>query len=230
MAKPKPVTVELIPPGSEAGAIMYAAMNRLIEAHHEELTQARIALAWNMAWKMDADGRITLGKCKRASDLEREFAPFDFVILLNREFYENGEVTNAQRAALLDHELSHAAPKLDQGGEQVEDARGRKVWRIRKHDVEEFAGVIERNGTYKADLEAFARALSAASKSGQGELFSEPVSDSASAGRARAIDGVIRGMVECMRPRGGSGVASVEITSGGRGVRLNRDGSTEAVG
>lgn len=220
MAKPKPVTVELIPPDSDAGAIMYAAMNRLIEAHHEELTQARIALAWNMAWKMDADGRITLGKCKRSSDLDREFAPFDFVILLNREFYENGDVTNAQRAALLDHELSHAAPKLDQDGDQVEDARGRKVWRIRKHDVEEFAGVIERNGTYKADLEAFAGALAAASKSGQGELFAA----------ADIAPTVVRGVFERMRPQRGSGVESVEITSGGRGVRLHADGSTEAVG
>ncbi len=39
------------------------------------------------------------------------------------------------------------------------DTRGRKVWRLRKHALEEFAAVVERHGIYKRDIEAFVRAL-----------------------------------------------------------------------
>lgn len=35
---------------------------------------------------------------------------------------------------------------------------------------------------------------------------------------------------EAMRPKPGSGIDSVEITSGGKGIKLNADGSNEAVG
>mgnify|MGYP001601445371 CR=1 FL=1 len=36
---------------------------------------------------------------------------------------------------------------------------GRQIYRIRKHDLEEFADVVERYGTYKRDLELFPMAL-----------------------------------------------------------------------
>jgi hypothetical protein len=159
MAKPKRVTCELIHPKSEAGKAMYPLLAELVTAHHDDLFDARIALAWNMSWKCDTDGHLKLGKCKKASDLDREFAPFDFVILLSRSFYEDARVSDDQRRALIDHEISHATVKLARDGEPAVDERGRQVWRIRKHDVEEFAAIAERYGCWKRDLEEFARAL-----------------------------------------------------------------------
>ena len=53
----------------------------------------------------------------------------------------------------------HAARKYDDKGEPVIDERGRPVYRMRKHDIEEFADVVARYGCYKADLESFAAAL-----------------------------------------------------------------------
>jgi hypothetical protein len=158
--KPKSVSYRLISRDDPTmGPGMYALLDELVDAHHSDLREARIALAWCMSWKPDVDGRVTLGQCKKASDLDRELAPFDFVILLRRAFWLDLRVNDAQRAALLDHELCHAARKFDDNGEPVVDERGRNVYRVRKHDIEEFTAIVHRHGTYKADLEDFAAAL-----------------------------------------------------------------------
>lgn len=158
-AKPKRVSYELIARDDIFGAPMYSMLRELVAEHHHELRDARIALAWCTSWKSDADGRITLGKCKKASDLDRELAAFDFVILLSRLFWRNDAVADKQRRALLDHELMHAAVKHDDRGEPARDERDRIVYRIRKHDLEEFSAIVERYGTYTRDLETFAAAL-----------------------------------------------------------------------
>lgn len=157
--KPKKVAYRLIPARSFdlLEASLYAQLHELIAAHHEDLRDARIALAWCTSWKADVDGQMTIGKCKRASDLDREMVDFDFIILLNEGFCLMA--SDAQRRALLDHELCHAALKYDKSGEPVEDERGRKVYRTRKHDVEEFACIVERHGLYKHDLERFAQSF-----------------------------------------------------------------------
>jgi hypothetical protein len=157
--RPKRVSYELIPRDSVIGDPMYAQLDDLVRDYHSEITDARIALAWCTSWKPDVDGRVVLGKCKKASDLDRELAAFDFVILLSRRFWRHEDVTDAQRTALLDHELCHAALAYDEKGAPVEDERGRKVYRIRKHDIEEFTDIVARHGCYKADLEQFAAAL-----------------------------------------------------------------------
>jgi hypothetical protein len=166
---PKAITYQLIGREDELTSGMYDLLDRLVAEHHEELERgcARIVLAWCTSWKPDVDGRVTIGKCKKASDLDRELAPFDFVILLSKHFWLGASET--QRAALIDHELMHAAVKYDDAGEPVIDARGRTVFRTRKHDLEEFADVVARHGCYKRDLEHFARALDRARvRSGSG--------------------------------------------------------------
>lgn len=161
MKREKPIAYALIDPDSDIGRPMYERLHRLIAQHHVELdrTNARIALAWAKSWKADVDGRVTLGKCKKASDLDRELAPYDFVILLNRWFWLDSRVTDEQRQALLDHELMHAAVAYDDAGEIKRDERGRAVFRTRKHDLEEFSDIVDRHGVWKRDIEAFARAL-----------------------------------------------------------------------
>lgn len=138
---------------------MYALMEDLVEKYHEDLREARIGLAWCTSWRPDVDGRVTIGKCRKASDLDRELQAFDFIILLSKSYWLSLDVTNESRRALLDHELSHAAVKYDDKGEPVYDERGRKVYRTRRHDIEEFTGVVRRHGIYKRDLEQFAQAL-----------------------------------------------------------------------
>ena len=55
-------------------------------------------------------------------------------------------------------ELCHAAASSDEDG-PVYDERGRRVFRTRKHDIEEFYSIVQRHGCYKRDLELFAEVL-----------------------------------------------------------------------
>ena len=122
--------------------------------------EAKIALAWRLALKPDQDGLLILGKCVKVSDLNKEFADFDFIILLNRDVWNDIQFTREKKLALLDHELSHAGPAEDsETGEQKMDSRGRLIWRLKRHEIEEFSGVVARHGTYKRDLERFAEVL-----------------------------------------------------------------------
>lgn len=180
LALGKKVNYTLIRSDEPAGKPMYALLRELVDKNHEELRPARIALAWHLGWKPDVDGVKKLGACRKASDLDRELArgesAWDFVVMLSSDFWTHPTVEDKQRRALLDHELCHAAPKLDpRTGDQQEDERGRKLWRLRKHDIEEFSDVVRRHGTYKRDLENFYRDLQVGVK--QAELFdpkSEP--------------------------------------------------------
>jgi len=127
-------------------------------AEHKAIGAARIALAWMIRVKGDVDGRVVLGKMKKAGELERELHGFDAVLILNEDHWRILE--SPQRLALVDHELCHLAPSIDPKTlDQREDAHGRKKWRIRKHEIEEFGGVIARNGIWKSDLVAIAEAV-----------------------------------------------------------------------
>ena len=155
--KGKKVNYELIDRETVVGRSMYMRVRDLVADFHDHLNDARIALAWCTSWTPDVDGRLVLGKLRKASDLEREFHEFDFVVLLNKLFWNDEKVTDAQRVALLDHELCHASRAHDQrSGAPLCDERGRAVWRTRKHDIEEFSDIIHRHGVYKRDLEIFA--------------------------------------------------------------------------
>lgn len=156
MGKPKAINFELI---ENRSSEPYKILAEIRDEFHEDTAGARIALAWRKALKADSDGHLILGKCVKASDLQRELAEWDFVILLNREVWQDPGFTVEKKRALLDHEMCHAAVAEDKEGEPRFDERGRRVWRIRKHDIEEFRGVVERHGCYKGDLEAFAEAL-----------------------------------------------------------------------
>ena len=156
--KPKRINFQLIPPGG--GHESYKIMAELRTKYHTSISAAKIALAWRIGLKADVDGHLLLGKCVKASDLNREVAPYDFVILLNRQVWDDCDFDRTKKIALLDHELCHAEIVLDKKTlEPKYDERGRNLYRVRKHDIEEFKAIVERHGCYKRDLEEFAKAL-----------------------------------------------------------------------
>ena len=167
----KPVAYELIDPNVNSS--VYDLLSVLIDQHHRRLTNAAIGLAWHRGLKPDVDGRITLGKVRKCSDLDRELAHFAFVIVLNRDFWLDTRTSNAQRRALLDHELCHCEVALDENQEPRRDARDRIVYRTRKHDIEEFSDIVRRHGIYRHEIESFAASLDVGRK--QGKLFDEIV-------------------------------------------------------
>jgi hypothetical protein len=159
--KPKSVNFELIPPmDGDHEPEPHKILREIRNKFHKDLDQAKIALAWRKKLKADKDGHLTLGKCVKASDLSRALAPFaDFVILLNREVWRDMDFTDKKKKALIDHELCHAAPVFNKFGHQAYDEEGRAIWRMRRHDIEEFTEIVERHGFYKHDLEMFAKAV-----------------------------------------------------------------------
>lgn len=147
---------ELIEEGTEPYSILAEAR----ELWHTDLDDAAIALAWEAKVRADTDGHVRLGKCVKVTELYREFADFNFIIVLNREVWNAPAWKKEQKMALMDHELCHAAPAYNEDtGEQKRDAADRLVWRTRRHDIEEFRSVVTHHGCYKADLLKFAEAL-----------------------------------------------------------------------
>lgn len=144
-------------------------------------------VAWRKALKPDKDGHLVLGKCVKVSDLQKELAAWDFVIVLNREIWCDVLFTREKKLALIDHELCHAALAEDKDGDPRYDERGRRVFRVRKHDIEEFHAVVSRHGTYKRDLEDFAENLL---HKHSAPLFDAPVSADEKAHRQRGSRGL----------------------------------------
>lgn len=155
MAEPKKVNVVLI----EESSKWYKEMRKLIKENHPHLTDAKIALFWQHGWAEDADGKLVLGRASKANDLNRALHEHDFAIELNHEVFNSSNWTIEQARALIDHELTHCEVKRDSDGAIVTDEQGRTVYRIRKHDIEEFRDVVARHGLYKGDLEKFAESI-----------------------------------------------------------------------
>ena len=157
--KPRVANFELIDWQAKPKLEPYRLLAEVEKASHDDTKDAKIVLAYRKNWKSDVDGHLVLGKCVKASELQRELVDWDFVILLNYEVWNSKEFDRAKKVALLDHELCHTGQALDKDGEPKVDAKGRKVWRVVRHEIEEFVGVIQRNGCYKRDLQIFAETI-----------------------------------------------------------------------
>lgn len=179
-SKGKKVNFELITRDEVCGQEPYKLLDEIRRKHHEHLADAEIAVAWRKETKPDKDGHVVLGKCVKVAGLYREMLEYDFVIVLNREAWNLG-FSVEQKTALIDHELCHAEVQYDdETGEIKYDELGRKQYRLRKHDIEEFQAIVQRHGCYKRDLERFAEVLM---KKAKNPLFAE-------AAKAEGKDGV----------------------------------------
>ncbi|MBE3070249.1 MAG: hypothetical protein IMZ66_08425, partial [Planctomycetes bacterium] len=162
MPKPKKkptVKIRIIQPeGPQPKGDPYRVVAALVrQPDHEHLSRARIALAWHHGWTADPDGLIKLGKARKVGEADRQLHGFDFVILLNKRVWDRLDFADSQIEALLDHELMHCDAQRDDDGLVKDDERGRPIWRIRKHDIEEFSVIVARHGCWKRDIEAFVK-------------------------------------------------------------------------
>ena len=174
-SKQKKLTYRLIEPEDPMGTLIHDMISTIVVEHHPDLAEAKIAVAWHLSRKPDQDGRMSLGTTKLVGNLERELMEHDFVIVLVKEFWDDPNVTDDQRQALLDHQLSRAARVLGKDGEPVEDERERKRYRLVKPDLQEFSAVVKRRGMYRKEIEKFYQALQSAK---QGNLFRKPEQES----------------------------------------------------
>ena len=116
---------------------------RIIAKHHPKLADARIAFIMRNE-APTSNGRTTYGKAKKVSAELQVHLDYDFIIWLADDEYRY--MTQLQREALIDHELSHCH------------------WdgltaSMRPHDVEEFAHIIERYGFWWPGANTFVAAV-----------------------------------------------------------------------
>ncbi|QIM20559.1 hypothetical protein G7075_04405 [Phycicoccus sp. HDW14] len=120
---------------------------------HDDLKHAQILYVFRDVHAVTR-GRAILGKARKIAGLTQFLvddgsvgAPL-FVLEFPKDLWEG--MKPEQKKALVDHELSHLAVERNNDGEWVGRTRG--------HDVEEFLGVIKRNGLWKADVAALVKA------------------------------------------------------------------------
>jgi len=152
-AGPKKVVYEKIPRLQEDGTVhpIYEMMERIKNQYHmPALAECRIALMWHHSIKPDRDGRLNLGMAVRIGDRERQLMDYDAEIVLNSEWWKSPDRTQEEQEAILDHELCHPRPVLEDPDDPdslpKKDENGKIVYYIRKHDFEEFREVLQRRG------------------------------------------------------------------------------------
>lgn len=80
-----------------------------------------------------------------------------FVIEIAQDEWRS-HLDEAQRLALLDHELAHCHVAIEYDEDNPEMEIGRTL-EIREHDIEEFRAIVERHGLWHHGLEDFAHAI-----------------------------------------------------------------------
>jgi len=133
----------------------YRILETVISRDRPDLADVKFALAWNNGWRADADGLLTLGKCSKRKDLDRELDEYDFIIMLNENAWPGLSDENKER--LIFHELCHAQICYDKSNQPLLDDRGRLVCRVRKHDFEDFSDCITKYG-FKESMSQIAKA------------------------------------------------------------------------
>ena len=155
---PKMKAVKVRAIDADADPEPYRLLRELVAAHHDELVEARIALAWQYGWAKDPDGYLRLGSCQRVTDPLRQLAGVDVLIRLNADVYRLKDFGDAGRRALIDHELCHVARAKNDDDTGATDEMGRPVYRTVHHDAEEFVDISRRHGLWKHDLLRLAEA------------------------------------------------------------------------
>lgn len=111
---------------------------------HNHLASAKIGyLSRAGEWKKR--NKIILGRARLIKGETKHLTGLDFTIVINGDIWPT--LPPDAQEALVDHELCHCDSEVDKNGTQV--------WKLKHHDVEEFASVIKRRGLWKSDLTEF---------------------------------------------------------------------------
>lgn len=112
---------------------------RIIDNYHPHLEGASIGFLMRSETTRSG-GKTTLGKARKVTAEQQVYLDFDFIIWLAEDVWYS--LSQHQREALVDHELSHC--KFDG-----------LTASIAPHDVEEFTHIIERYGFWWPASDAF---------------------------------------------------------------------------
>lgn len=131
-----------------------ALVKRLVVQHHGHLAGERIRCVFRSEHAKDG-GKAVLGKARKVSGLNAFLSGNDdeayFVIEIANDIWLG--MNDAERLALVDHELSHC-------GIKVNAKTFEQTLVIRPHDLEEFNAIVERHGLWRRDVKDFLTAAS----------------------------------------------------------------------
>lgn len=141
-----------------------AIVEQLVPEYHNHLNRTDVTIRCVFRDTVARTrGRMVLGKARKISGLNAHLVglvrrddlgddPADFFVV--EVPYEPWQaLTEAQRLALVDHELSHFYVAIPEGPDE-----DRKLVMI-SHDLEEFHAVVERHGLWRPDLKELARII-----------------------------------------------------------------------
>lgn len=132
---------------SEAPKSVIHIAEALIRQYHPWLQEANIAFVMRSEAQKRGN-RMILGSTSKVPAKVQVLAEYDFLIWLSETDYE--AMSDAQREALIDHELMHCKRSRDGLG-----------WSLREHDVQEFTEIIQRHGLWTHDLRSMDAAIQA---------------------------------------------------------------------
>lgn len=132
---------------------------KIINNHRNDLSNAKIVTMFRRG-KWYKKNMETWGSAKKVSPEMRVLTgPADFLIIVNAEIWKG--LSEAERLALVDHELLHCVREDD-------DKNGNPRYGLRNHDFEGFYAEVRRHGIWSPGLK---RAKKAYDESKQGTIF-----------------------------------------------------------
>lgn len=135
--------------------------NDLIRKHHQDLNILKIAYEFRDEAAV-SNGKIIAGRCVRVDDRNYIIHGCDVIIEIAKDVWD--EATDKYRTAIMDHELSHVGLRFEDG-DVVRDVKSDRIKVFLKHhDIEEFADVLERYGSYHSALREFLKAFERSKK------------------------------------------------------------------
>lgn len=139
-----------MPTYERCGRDVIEMANEILCRHetHKPVLDAKVRIDFLWASEINHHGRPANGQCRKIGLKDRVAGRGDAEILIDVTWW--GHAKDAEREALLDHELHH----IEVDGSK-RDSAGRPVIKLRNHDVEIgwFAIIAERNGRASGEQE-----------------------------------------------------------------------------
>lgn len=147
----------------------------LLNEDHAHLRNASIGFLWTGVENTRKGRRVigtaelgfpqgAMGKWAKARAVQQVMEWFgampDFIVTVDGTWWE--AASDAERCALIEHELYHCAQETDEfGAPKFNRQTGAPVYGMRGHDVEEFVGVVRRYGADAAGVRELVDAANA---------------------------------------------------------------------
>ena len=123
---------------------MELAESEVIPQWHEHLNQVTIACLG--VGEMKTRNMETWAKIRKATPVEQCLSGADLILVINESVW--GDLSKAQRIALLDHEFCHVTWDPEKG-----------EFKMVHHDLEEFNAVVRRHGHWRESIKLFGEQL-----------------------------------------------------------------------